>query len=60
MIGLGVAGGCSGERRRRKREIERRGLRCQEEKEKPGNELEGGEGPRKRLGLCGPNDEARK
>lgn len=43
VIGLGVAGGYSGERRRQKREVERRGLRCQEEKEKPGNELEGEE-----------------
>lgn len=33
MIGLGVAGGCSGERRRRKREVERKGLKCGEEKE---------------------------
>lgn len=33
VIGLGVAGGCSGERRRRKREVERKGLKCGEEKE---------------------------
>lgn len=59
MIGLGVAGGCSGERRRRKTEVERRGLRCQEEKEKQGNELEGARDPG-RDWACAPDEEARK
>lgn len=36
VIGLGVAGGCGQERWRRKKEVERKGLRCQEEREKPG------------------------